>query len=649
MWWGNTAPAFDAITLLNALQQADQQSDTRVARKGSVLFPALVFTLGTLAVAACIGGGAYNVWTAWQTGEWFSFWVPTLLVVGLVLPFAIVISLSWVWALLSWVWAWLTEERTLLLSDLRDIRDALALNDDRLTPPVPVQPAPLTPGDLAAGAVCIGPLRQIPAGGTATISAAPIGLIGICVPFLFVQLLFALGNLRFLDFLLIFLNSANIPFFPCFSFVIILLCVLPITLFTLLARRQKRGKGPYGLYVMVDALGIQWQRPAPLEGEVRIPWTEVRSISRIIFNGDASAYGTYGYGASANTVGWGASTAYLLEVREAILVWAVNSLSTPEEVAASDVLLRTTITGTGKPLREMSGLATEIAQARGDVGYTVANRLPAGATSTTFTPNAPERQATGRPRIWPWLAAAVIVLLMGSLYGGASWVQSYQSTYIANLPAQIHSEKPLFHDDLTSSTGAWMEKAPDKNDYYQGFAYVNGGYQLSGNQPGYVVMATYPYQQFGDAVAYEVTATQSGPITKDSGDGVGITFNSNEAHDDFMMFTVATTGDWHIYHYKYVADGSNENWNFITGGRSDAIHKGQGVTNQLLLVVRGHYFFVYINDQFVDYYENHPYAESLPTSGYAGVYLDDSLLVGTVKNFSVYPMKPATFPNWQYA
>lgn len=73
------------------------------------------------------------------------------------------------------------------------------------------------------------------------------------------------------------------------------------------------------------------------------------------------------------------------------------------------------------------------------------------------------------------------------------------------------------------------------------------------------------------------------------------------------------------------------------------------MTNQLLLVVRGHLFVVYINGQFVDYYENHPYAKSLPTSGYAGLYLDDSSLVGTFKNFSVYPMKPATFPNWQYA
>ncbi len=73
------------------------------------------------------------------------------------------------------------------------------------------------------------------------------------------------------------------------------------------------------------------------------------------------------------------------------------------------------------------------------------------------------------------------------------------------------------------------------------------------------------------------------------------------------------------------------------------------MTNQLLLVVRGHYFFVYINDQFVDYYDTRPYANSLPTSGYTGLYLDDSSLVGTFNNFSVYPMKPATFPNWEYA
>jgi hypothetical protein len=242
--------------------------------------------------------------------------------------------------------------------------------------------------------------------------------------------------------------------------------------------------------------------------------------------------------------------------------------------------------------------------------------------------------------------AAVVVLLFGSLYGSGAWAQSYQPTYLAHLPALIHAEKPLVHDDLASPDGSWITKAPDKDDL-GGLAYVNGSYQLSGNQPGFAVSAFYPYQEFGDAVAYEMTATQSGKLQKDSGDGVGIMFNSNVPQDDFMTFYVTSTGDWDIYHFKYVDDRPSDNWNYVAGGHSSAIDAGEGMANQLLLVVRGHYFLVYINGQFVESYDAR-YDANLPTSGYAGPYLGDSSLVGTFNNFSVYPVKPATFPDWQY-
>ncbi|MGZ3715839.1 MAG: hypothetical protein ACXVA4_10500 [Ktedonobacterales bacterium] len=145
-----------------------------------------------------------------------------------------------------------------------------------------------------------------------------------------------------------------------------------------------------------------------------------------------------------------------------------------------------------------------------------------------------------------------------------------------------------------------------------------------------------------------MTATQSGTPQKDDGNGVGIIFNSTDSRDEFMMFDVTYTGEWHIYHYKYVDDRASDDWSYITGGHSDAIHTGQGMTNQLLLVVRGHYFLIYINGQFVKSYDARYEAKSLPTSGCAGLYLDNSSLVGTFNNFSVYPVKPATFPNWEY-
>ncbi|HEX8034124.1 MAG TPA: hypothetical protein VF510_09765 [Ktedonobacterales bacterium] len=639
MWLGNTAPTLNAVMLLNALQQDDQQSGAKVARKGNLLAGILIFLCGALVLVVYLGVGVYVLWKAWQTGDWSNFWTSiTPSALFFILPLVFVIPFSRLWTPYA-------KQQALLRGSSRGIRDALGLNDDRLMPPVPLQPAPLAPADLAAGPVRLGPLRPFvairPTANAATVAGVVLSLVLIFMFFpLFLTLSFdtdfGIFNFGF--------NFGGPSFFPFFPFALIVLFMIPSTLITLVARLRMRGKV---LYVTVDALGTQWQRPAPAKGEVHIPWGRVRSISRIVYNGSYSGYGTYNYGASAySTVGWGVTTAYVLEAPDAVLAWTAGSLSKPEEVAASEALLRTIVTRTGKPLCEMTGFATEIAQAGGNVSYILASRLPEAAPTAAFAPFMPGQQVKRRPRIWPWLVGAVVVLLFGSLYGGGAWAQSYQPTYFSNLPTRIHTQKPLFHDDLANPNGAWNEKPPDKYDL-SGFAYAMGGYQLSGNQPGYTVMATYPYRQFGDAVAYEVTATQSGTMKNDSGDGVGIAFNSNWAQDDFMMFTVATTGDWQISHYKYVDDRPEDNWNYVTGGHSSAIHTGQGLTNQLLLVVRGHYFLVYINGQFIKSYDTR-YDADLPTFGYAGVFLDDSMLVGTFKNLSVYPMRPATFPEWQY-
>lgn len=635
MWWGNTAPTFNAVMLLNAVQQGDQQSGANVTRKGNMLAGILIFLCSALVLAVYLGVGAYSLWKAWQTGDWSTFWTSiTPSVLFFMLPLVFIIPFSRLWTPYA-------KQQALLRSNSRGIRDALSLNDDRLMPPVPLPPAPLAPADLAAGPVRLGPLRPFAASRPTANTAAVAGVI---LPLMLMFMFFPLFLTLSFDNDFSIFNFGGASYFPFFPFALIAFFAIPSALITLVARLRMRGKG---LYATVDALGIQWQRPAQAKGEVRIPWDHVRSMSRIVYNGAYSGYGAYNYGASAySTAGWGVTTAYVLEAPDAALVWTVGSLSKPEEVAASEALLRTVVTRTSKPLREMTGFATEIAQAGGNVGYILASRLPESAPSAAFAPFMSGQQAKRRPHIWPWLVAAVIVLLFGSLYGGGVWAQSYQPTYFSNLPDQIHAEKPLYHDDLARRDGFWIEKAPTKDDS-SGFAYANGSYQVSGTQPGFSIESLNLYQQFGNTVAYEVTATQSGTMKKDSGDGVGIEFNSNQAQDGCMMFTVATTGDWQIVHYKYVDDRPDDNWNYVTGGRSAAIHKGQGQSNQLLLVVRSHYFLVYINGQFVKSYDTH-YDTGLPTSGYAGVFLDDSTLVGTFNNFSVYPVKPVTFPDWQY-
>ncbi len=636
MWWGGATPAYSVLMLLSALQRSDQQGDVKPVRWGKILVGVLAFLMVTLVIAIYLAAGVYTIWQAWQTTEWSNIWSSFTFLPMICLPFVILIPLLRMGMPFA-------KQQELLRSGVQSIRDGLAQNDERLTPQVPLQPAPLAPSDLAAGIVRIGPLHQPVAGNPARSNAAVL-LIVLPIFFMFVLL-----PLTFMDigedlapFNLSF-NFMDTYFFPFFPIALIAMFLVPMTVGATIMRLRNRRKG---LYVTVDAQGIQWQRPAPLKGEVRIPWEQVRSLSRITISGTVGATSTSGYG--ANAMGMGMSMAYVLESPEAVLMWVISSLSKPEDALAAEAFLRTVVTRTGKPLRDMTGFANEIVQAGGNVSYTLANRLPGAVPTAAFAAYAQAKQSKRRPRVWiVGLVITLIVLLFGSLYGGGAWAQSYQPTYLAHLPTQIHAEKPLFHDDLTTPNDSWLTQSPS-NDDYQGYAYANGGYQLSGNKLGNTVLSIYPFQAFGEPAAYEVTAMQSGTPQKDGGDGVGIIFDSSSSKDEFMLFDVTYTGRWQIYHYKYVDGNASDDWSYLDGGHSEAIHTGQGATNQLLLVVRGHYFLVYINGQFIETYNARYEASTLPTSGFAGVYLDDAALVGTFNNFSVYPVKPIKFPDWQY-
>lgn len=58
MSWGNTAPTFNAVMLLSALQRGDQQNGVKAARKGSILIGIVVFLGGALILTVYLGVGA---------------------------------------------------------------------------------------------------------------------------------------------------------------------------------------------------------------------------------------------------------------------------------------------------------------------------------------------------------------------------------------------------------------------------------------------------------------------------------------------------------------------------------------------------------------------------------------------------------------
>ena len=584
--------------LLSALEQDDasvMERRAKRARARSVQFAVLEFLL-------IMGIGVFGLWRAWESANWDSFWTSTIpLIVFAFFPLLALVLPNRLW---------FQTER--LRDGARGLREVAALGDERLAPVAVLQPAPLSSGEMPAGPLQIGPLKQRP-------SLAPYLPIWLATGFMPLFVLVVFGPLFLIPYDNFAPGGLSSPFFTFTPF----LFFVPVALWiALLARRYRKQT----LYVTADERGLEWQprrNGRNKSSTKRITWDQVRSLSR---------------------VDQGLEGIYVLDASEADLIWTVGTTASEEESGASESLLRLIVTRTSKPLRDLSKVASELAQPGGNASRRLASRAPSAGGLATL----PGVYAVGqRPkrrqvRAGLWVAGLVPVLLAGLLFGAGAWLQWYQPQYLAGIPARVYAEAPLFHDDLASQTGYWPVRQPTSDDP-SGYAYVGGTYQLSGNVADNFVVALEA-QQFGDA-AYEVTATQSGVLPQNGGDGVGLALHATGDKDNFTVFQVTYTGAWELWQYKYVDNRASDNWSEVDSGESSAILRGSGEANRLLVVVRGSTYLLYVNDQFMGSYTVSSY-DHLPTYGYAGVYLDESAMTGTFTQFSVYPVNPTT--PWDY-
>jgi hypothetical protein len=122
--------------------------------------------------------------------------------------------------------------------------------------------------------------------------------------------------------------------------------------------------------------------------------------------------------------------------------------------------------------------------------------------------------------------------------------------------------------------GGRLARAAADDQDYRGYAYMNGGYQLFGNIQDNSLVALGP-QSVGDA-AIEVTATQTGALTPNGRDGVGIVFYAGASLDRYLAFFVGYDGRWYLAQYKYVDDRPSDTLNGLDDGASAAINNGPG-------------------------------------------------------------------------
>ncbi len=574
------------FNLLNLLMLLTRDTTRFPPRKSVAERPWLAVGLQVLFMVTLIATAAIAARLAWDIQDWSAFWIAMfaalfLLAIFIWLPFSVgVVTPRSLWA-------------------ARQLRSVLARVNDRLAPPLVLQPQSVPTGELPAEPQVLGRLgvpmvtRSRNTRGSAILAILFIALFvvpGLAGPFIYGHTLIALA-------------------LGLFWFVILM--ALPIGAAIIGARRNR-------VSVTVDSTGVTWGRPT--EPPQRLNWGEMRSLVRLPQSTSTS-----------NTSTATIASTYVATGDAVSLVWTVTPLEKAESFDASERLLRILVTQTGLPLRDASALGSELGAAGTNIGRVVMSRL-AGFT-TNGEPEPPKRRVTPRQVIMGTLTTLVIVGVLA--VGG--WLQWYQAQYQATLPQRAAQTTPLYLDALVAPDGHWPLLTPNANDGI-GTVYIGGHYQLNGTIPGKDERITSD-ATFGDGV-YTVATTQSGIFPVGQGDGIGMIFHANTDRSEFLLMQVSYNGYWSFYHYKFISQHNPRNWAYLDGGFSDAVMQDSGAHNTLMVFTTNKRYDLYVNSHLVDRYKENSYDGPLPTSGHIGLYLNEQTLIGDFNDFAVYAVPP---------
>lgn len=619
-------------TLLGTLES--QQT----TRRGPTVLGVVGRIVGSLLLAAMIGAilalMGYRLWLGWQTGQWHDFWMLGITsifflylpIVPIVVPFP-----------------WMNQQRPLLPA-LAPLREIAAAREDALTPPVIPQPPALPTEALPAGAIEIGPLKRLLTPNTQSdATLPPLIMLLILLPFMF--LLTGTSDFQL---------GPILPFgFDPFGGASPVFDIVPFYMFGMFGFRLLIDGFNFGGFVLralprwgqmtvgADAEGLRWR--AGRFGVTRtLAWRDVRSFSRIT-TGGAGTVRPYG------RVNLSLGVVYLLDGPDASLIWTLTATASDSQYGAADLLCRLVVSRTGLPLRDLTAIANELAAARGAVRRLVRTRAQLGGANSVSPILARLALPLPAPHIrWRRVAPVLVVsciplLLSAAIFGYGGWVENYQQGYFASLPQRLHAETPLYQDTLNTENADWPVSAVTKQNH-QGERFVNGAYQLFGDDPTQTNLAWETSSNIIGDAAFEVTETEQGKITSGANDGIGLVFNIDHYGNNFNLFQVNADGSWYLYTYHYDASNQPNIRNIAAEGTSSAIHQGLGATNTLLVIKRGQVCLLYANHQLIETYYDRD--NVLAIVGYVGLFLNDDAQTGTFTNVAVYPVQPPSSQWW---
>jgi hypothetical protein len=348
-----------------------------------------------VASLALLGLALWSLWNAWQTGDWKAYWdhVRNLLQLLFFSSYFMLFA-----------WAPLKPLREAIVG----LRRAAATGDERLAPPVDIQPVPLTDVEMPIGETTLGPLRGLRDGrraGSMLFAGAFFMLMAVLLGILDMgELTWLIGILgagpRTLDWAAVVLASTFILLW------LITFALLGTAVFLIVwARRVRRG-----LYITADELGVRWKDTRWRTGRRAIPWHEAISFVSIAYRVQREPE----------------RRVYALNTADDTLFWAVGPDASEEDRVAAQRLCRLIMTRTKLPLRDLSHAAQTLAQAIARAARPMGRRdTPDDASASLLTGiYAPSRSVYQRHWILGLFGGLALLGLL--LYPGAWGLQQYQ-------------------------------------------------------------------------------------------------------------------------------------------------------------------------------------------------------------------------------
>jgi hypothetical protein len=539
-----------------------------------------------------------GLWLAWDALSWGIFY-------GLLGGFVVFLPLILLIVLLSTLQSAAPFSHPLL-------GEILAAKDDRLMPPVVLQPLP---SQMSVATEAFGPFDSSPLRPKRLVRQIRVLSVAM-LPML----------------LIIFISAMLIFVLPSFQ---LLLSIILITLATLLipmivvvivwAVRQSAGQ----LQVTTDSNGITWRDGAQGPAQ-QMAWSQARALLRVATTSSSSS--------TTSTI-----TNYVLLGTDATLVWSDQAWPRKKNgLAGTEQLLSVIVAHTSLPLRE----ATQFANMLAGAGKDTQRLLDHYGLTKRLTPDLmQDLHASTMPpsRRWGILVSIAAVLWISVPLGAGIWGQSYNATYFASVPQRVAAEQPLYSSTLAYDDGRWPV-VPNSTTF------TNGVYEMHNPANTSQQVALLSDARFGDA-AYQVTVTESGAVPDGAYDGIGLALHANANASSYIAFYVKYDGEWEL------DDNSPTQLygGFVTSDFSSAIHQGPGATNQLLVIIHNQSAYFYVNNQFVATYGPESFdTVDLSQTGAAGVYLNSAAMTGDFTDFRVAPDPPIDFwemienaPPWQ--